>query len=453
LLFADIEYARQRCLAFAAAINEHNILARPCKLQPYPPQQATFHPSRTSTMPRIAGLALIYALSSGLARADEWPQFRGPAGDGHARQRGLPLSWSEEQNVAWKTPITGLGWSSPVIRDGKIWLTTALDGGRSLRAVCLDADSGDLVYDQEIFHVETPAPVHKKNSFASPTPILEGDRVYLHFGDNGTACLTDDGTIVWRTNELKYAHGHGPAGSPVLYNDLLIASCDGTDVQYVVALDKSSGSIRWKTDRQGAMAYSTPLVFQADGRDQLVSTGGEWVMGYDPSTGDELWRVQYPRGYSNVPRPVYACGLVFVASGYDTPWLYAIRPDGRGDVTGTHVEWKLQKGAPLNPSPLVIGDEIYLVDDKGTATCLDAKTGEKHWQKRVPGDYSASPLHADDRIYLTNEVGATTVIAPGRTFMELATNTVDGNTLASLAVAGRAIYLRTDKHLYRIEEL
>jgi outer membrane protein assembly factor BamB len=403
-------------------------------------------------MHRILNIVIIATLAASAGAAEEWPQFRGPAGDGHARQQGLPLTWSESENIVWKLPIAGLGWSSPVIRDEKIWLTTALDDGRSLRAVCVDAPAGKILKDVEVFQVDPPLPVHRKNSHASPTPILHEDRVYVHFGDNGTACLDDDGGIVWRTNGLKYAHGHGPAGSPVLYRDLLIASCDGTDVQYVVALDKNTGEIRWKTDRTGSMAYSTPLVINVAGLDQLVSTGGEWVVAYDPATGEELWRARYPGGYSNVPRPVFGKGLVFVAAGYDTPWLYAIRPDGRGDVTGSHVEWKLQKGAPLNPSPLLAGDELYLVSDNGIASCLDAVTGSAHWVGRLPGNYSASPLLADERIYLTNETGVTTVIAPGREFKELATNTVDGRTLASLAVAGRAIYLRTDSHLYRIEE-
>ncbi|HEV3006120.1 MAG TPA: PQQ-binding-like beta-propeller repeat protein, partial [Pirellulales bacterium] len=392
-------------------------------------------------MPRILAIVIFAIIASGTAAADEWPQFRGPAGDGHANQQGLPLTWSESEHVVWKLPIAGLGWSSPVIRDGRIWLTTALDDGRSLRAVCVDAKQGQVVRDVEVFHLEVPAPVHRKNSHASPTPILEGRRVFVHFGDNGTACLADDGKVIWRNVDLKYAHGHGPAGSPVLYHDLLIASCDGTDVQYVVALDKNSGTIRWKTARVGAMAYSTPLVITVAGRDQVVSTGGEWVVAYEPATGEELWRARYAGGYSNVPRPVFGKGLVFVASGYDTPWLYAIRPDGRGDVSGSHVAWKLQKGAPLNPSPLLVGDELYLVDDKGIASCLDATTGETRWQKRVPGNYSASPLLADGRIYLTNETGVTTVIAAGREFKELATNAVEGHTLASLAVAGRAILL------------
>ncbi|HQU42574.1 MAG: pyrrolo-quinoline quinone [Planctomycetia bacterium 21-64-5] len=391
-------------------------------------------------------LILIFHVTAGA----EWPQFRGPDGQGHAPQRGLATSWSETENLAWKVPVAGRGWSSPVIGNGQIWLTTALDQGHSLHAVCLDEASGKLLHDVEVFRVENPGTVHSKNSFASPTAVLEGDRVYVHFGDLGTACLTTRGDVVWRTNELKYKHGHGPAGSPVLYGDLLIVSCDGTDVQYVAALDKQSGKLRWKSDRQGRMAYSTPLVITVDGKDQLISTGGDQAIAYVPDTGKEIWRVRYD-GYSEVPRPVFGQGLLFLASGYDTPWLYAVRPDGQGDVTDTHVVWKLQHGAPLNPSPLVVGDALFLVSDKGIASCLDAKSGEKHWQKRLPGNYSASPLLADGRVYITNESGLTTVIAPTSDYTELAANPIDGETLASLAVSGKAIFLRSDTHLYRIE--
>ena len=385
------------------------------------------------------------------AAADEWPQFRGPDGQGHASQRGLPTEWSETKNIVWKTPIEGLGWSSPVIRGQQIWLTTATEEGHSLRAVCVDLDSGKIVHDVEAFQVESPGSVHSKNSHASPSAVLEGDRVYVHFGDNGTACLSSEGEVLWRNNEVKYAHGHGPAGSPVLYKDLLIASCDGTDIQYVVALDKHSGKLRWKTDRKGRMAYSTPLVIRVGDEDQLVSTGGDAVVAYNPADGEELWRVRYD-GYSEVPRPVYGQGLVFVSSGYDSPVMYAIRPDGRGDVTDTHVAWTLSKAAPLNPSPLLIGEDLYLVSDQGIASCLEAKTGEKRWQKRLPGNYSTSPLAADGKIYITNETGLTTVLAAGAEYQELAANQLEGRTLASLAVSGHALYLRTDTHLYRIEE-
>lgn len=401
---------------------------------------------------RCLALVSVLLFCSHLRAADdEWPQFRGPDGQGHAGQRGLPTKWSETENVAFKAPVAGLGWSSPVIAAGQVWLTTALDKGHSLRAVCLDATSGETLHDVEVFHADDPGGIHSKNSYASPTPILEQGRVYLHFGDLGTACLSADGQVVWRNNELKYSHGHGPAGSPVLYHDLLIVSCDGIDVQYVAALDKHTGKLRWKTDRKGRMAYSTPLVITVGGADQLVSTGGEQAMAYEPDSGKEIWRVRYD-GYSEVPRPVYGQGLVFLATGYDTPWLYAVRPDGRGDVTDSHVVWKLQKGAPLNPSPLLVGDELYLVSDQGIASCLDAKTGDKHWQKRLPGNYSASPLLADDKVYITNEHGLTTVIEPAKEYRQLATNEIDGQTLASLAVSGKAIFLRSGTHLYRIEE-
>lgn len=402
-------------------------------------------------MSRLSFALVLFAAAIAPAGADEWPQFRGPDGQGHASQRGLPLEWSETKNVVWKTPIEGLGWSSPVIRGKQIWLTTATDEGRSLRAVCVDLDSGKKVHDVEVFQVESPGSVHSKNSHASPSAVLEGDRVYVHFGDNGTACLSSDGKVLWRNNELKYAHGHGPAGSPVLYKDLLVVSCDGTDIQYVAALDKRSGKLRWKTDRKGRMAYSTPLVIRVGNEDQLISTGGDAVVAYAPADGEELWRVRYD-GYSEVPRPVFGQGLVFISSGYDSPVLYAIRPDGRGDVTDTHVAWTLSKAAPLNPSPLLIGTALYLVSDKGIASCLDAKTGEQRWQKRVPGNYSASPLAADGKIYFTNETGLTTVLADAEEYQELAANQVEGRTLASLAVSGRALYLRTDTHLYRIEE-
>ena len=401
---------------------------------------------------RSCGLvALCLLVVTAPVRADDWPQFRGPDGQGHAGQRGLPLEWSEEQNIVWKAPVPGLGWSSPTILGRQIWLTTALDEGRSLHVVCMDRETGEVLHDVEAFQIADPGKIHSKNSHASPSPILEGDRVYVHFGDNGTACLSTDGKVLWRNQELIYAHGHGPGGSPVLYKDLLIVSCDGTDRQFVAALDKHSGKLRWKTKREGRMAYSTPLVIRAAGRDQVISTGGDAVVSYNPADGEEIWRVRYD-GYSEVPRPVYGQGLVFVCSGYNTPLLYAIRPDGEGDVTDTHVAWKTTKAAPLNPSPLLIGEELYFVSDRGVAVCVDAKTGDQHWQKRLPGNYSASPLAADGRIYFTNETGETTVIAPGKEFKSLASNLVDGRTLASLAVSGKAFYLRTDTHLYRIEE-
>jgi outer membrane protein assembly factor BamB len=404
----------------------------------------------------IYGLAIAlwtHVASVQVASAENWPQFRGPGGQGHSAERGLPLTWSETENIAWKTPLPGLGWSSPAIQGDQIWLTTATNDGHSLRALCVNRPDGKIVQDVEVFEKAAPGPIHDKNSHASPTPLIEGDRVYVHFGAHGTACLTTGGEIVWKTEELTHDHRHGPGGSPVVHGDLLIINCDGADLQFVVALDKRTGETRWRSDREGAMAYSTPLVINVGGHQQLVTTGGEQVIAYDPSTGQEIWRARYPGGYSNVPRPVYGHGLVFVCSGYNTPQVFAIRPQGAsGDVTETHVAWKLERGAPHNPSPLLVGSELYLVSDKGIATCLDAKTGKVHWQQRLGGNFSASPLLAEGRIYLLSEEGLTTVIAPGKEFKRLAANQLDGRTLASIAVSQRAFYLRSADHLYRIEQ-
>lgn len=397
--------------------------------------------------------ALCAALLSSLAAAD-WPQFRGPDGQGHCDETGLPLSWSEEKNVTWKTPLEGLGWSSPAIQGEQIWVTTATEEGQSLRAVCIHRDSGEILHDVEVIRQPPPEPVHQKNSHASPTPIVEGDRVYLHYGAHGTACISTAGEVLWRNHELKYAHQHGPGGSPASFEDVLIICCDGTDVQFVVALEKQSGRIRWKTTRSGnntPMAYCTPLIIEVDGRPQALCPGGGQMVSYDPRTGAELWKVRYD-GYSVVPRPVYGDGRVFFSSSYNNAVLYAARVDGAGDVTDTHVEWSMSRGAPHNPSTLLVGEELYVVSDRGLLTCLDAASGEEIWQEQLGGNYSASPLYADGRIYLTDEDGRTVVIAPGREYEEFADNQVEGRTLASLAVADGAIFLRTDTHLYRIEE-
>jgi len=399
--------------------------------------------------PIIIGAMLLLSV---LAPAENWTEFRGPTGQGHSRERGLPLTWSETENVAWKVPIPGRGWSSPVVVDDQIWLTTAMEDGRSLRALCLNRDTGRIVHNVEVFQLTDPGAVHQKNSHASPTPILEGDRVYLHFGSHGTACITRSGQIVWKTQELKYYHRHGPGGSPVVYGDLLIVSCDGYDIQFVVALDKQTGKIRWKSPRKGYQAYTTPLTIQVHGKDQLISPGAHRAVAYEPLTGKEIWSVRYGDGYSNVPRPVFGHGLVFICSGFEQAELLAVRPDGQGDVTDSHVAWSLKRAVPLTPSPLLVGEELYLVSDNGIASCLDAKTGKTHWQQRLGGNHSASPIFAEGRIYFLNEEGESVVIEPGKEFKKLATNRLDGQTLASMAVSGKAIFIRSAGHLYRLQQ-
>jgi outer membrane protein assembly factor BamB len=403
---------------------------------------------------------LLVAGAAALVQAEDWPQFRGPTGQGHATERGLPLEWSESKNIIWKTAVPGLGWSSPAVAGGRVWLTTVVESkerrGRvsaSLRALAFDVATGRELVNVEVFHLDDAGYVNPKNSRASPTPIVNGDRVYVHFGAEGTAALTSAGEIVWKTR-LNYDPQHGGGGSPALHGDLLIVNCDGNEVAYVVALDKHTGKVRWKTDRRQpvAQAYTTPLVIRVGERDQLVSVGAFRTAAYDPQSGKEIWRVRYADGFSNVPRPVYGHGLVFITTGFFQPALLAVRADGSGDVTDTHVAWTLRRAVPLTPSPLLVGDELYIVSDNGIATCLDAKTGAVLWQERLSGSHSASPIYADGRIYFLGEDGVATVIAPGRTFQRLASNRLDGATLASIAVARGSLFVRTDAHLYRIAE-
>lgn len=390
------------------------------------------------------------AVLLGVCLSQDWPQFRGPTGQGHSEERGLPLTWSETQHVKWKVPIPGRGWSSPAIQGDRIWLTTATDNGRSLRAIGLDRESGRILHDVEVIRVRDPGAINAKNSQASPTPVIEGDRVYLHFGAYGTAAIDDGGKVIWKT-ELQYSHGqHGPGGSPALYEDLLVVSCDGEDVQFVVALDKRTGKVRWKKFRNGFQAYSTPLVIRLAAGDQLVSTGAHRAVSYEPLTGKEIWSVNYGDGFSNVPRPVYSAGLVFICTGFQQPSLLAVRVDGRRDVTKTHVAWSLSRGVPLTPSPLVVGDQLYMVSDNGIASSMEAATGKELWRVRLGGNHSASPTYADGRIYFLSEEGESVVVAPGAEFRPLARNQLDGPTLASMAVSRGSIFIRSQTHLYRV---
>lgn len=399
-------------------------------------------------------LVAAIALSGLTARAEDWPQFRGPAGQGHSVERGVPSQWSESKNVLWKVPIGGLGWSSPAVASGRVWLTAALEKQFpiSLRAIALDAATGRELINVEVFTVEPNPLLNAKNSYASPTPLIEGGRVYVHFGPYGTAALSTSGEVLWRAT-LAYDPEHGNGGSPALYGDLLIINCDGIDEAYVVALDKNSGRIRWKTPRlkPSGHAYSTPLVIRSSKRDQVVSVGAFRVEAYEPQTGNEIWRVQYAEGYSNVPRPVFGDGLVYVTTGLQRPVLMAIRIDGAGDVTRTRVVWQVDRSVPVTPSPILVGNELYMVSDLGVATCMDAKTGKPYWQERLGGNFSASPVFADGRIYFLNETGVTTVIAPGRMFRKLATNSLDDAwTLASIAISEGTLFIRTADHVYRI---
>ncbi len=396
--------------------------------------------------------------------AEDWSEFRGPGGQGHSAAVNLPEEFGEKRNLAWKVPLEGEGWSSPVTYDGRIFLTSAAlppqgkGNDRALRVLCLDAASGKEIWNVQVFE-QTDAQIphiHQKNSHASPTPITDGKFVYVHYGTAGTACLTLDGEIVWRNRELVYDQRHGNGGSPVLVDGQLVVSCDGYDVQFVIALDRRTGDVRWKKSRpqtkaEKKFAFSTPLVIDVDGKKQIVSPGANNIVAYDPADGRSIWYVQHP-GYSTIPRPVFAHRLIFMCTGYDRSELLAIRPDGRGDVTESHVAWRETRSVPHTPSLLVVGDDLYAMADEGILSCFHAATGELKWKKRIGGNYSASPLYADGKIYLLSEDGVATVVKPGDAYRELARNPLKARALASFGVIDQALLVRTAEHLYRFEK-
>lgn len=412
-------------------------------------------------------LAAFAAAAGASALAGEhWPEFRGAGGTGISDAKGLPLRWSETENIRWKTPIHDKGWSSPVVWDRQVWLTTAPADGKQLYALCVDRDSGKIVHDLKIFDVEKPQSMgdaQTYNSYASPTPTIEAGRVFVHFGSAGTACLDSaTGKPIWTRRDLECNHFRGAGSSPILFEDLLILTFDGFDQQYVVALDKATGKTRWKQPRainygtdNGDLkkAYSTPTVLTIDGKPQLVSPSAGATIAYEPSTGRELWKVHHG-GMNAAARPQRAAGLIFVCPADAGPTrLVAVRTGGAGDITSSHVAWKQNRGVPNRSSPVVLDDLLYMVSDKvGVASCLDAKTGNTIWQQRLEGEFVASPVCAEGRLYCFNRDGAAFVVATGREAKVLARNQLDDGCMASPAIAGKALFVRTRTHLYRIEE-
>ncbi|MFV1967521.1 MAG: PQQ-binding-like beta-propeller repeat protein [Pirellulaceae bacterium] len=392
--------------------------------------------------------------------AENWPQFRGPDGNGHSSARDLPRTWNTTRNVAWKTHIHGRGWSSPVIWGSQVWVTTAAEDGERLFAVCIDRDTGEIIHDIPVFEVDEPEQIAAVNSYASPTSVVEDGRVYVHYGTYGTACLdTKTGRIIWTRRDLNCDHHEGPGASPILFSELLIFHVDGRDVQYVVGLDKNTGETVWKTHRSidyskyntnFRKAFCTPLVIDWRGRKELVSPGAKAVMGYDPYSGKELWKVRY-NGWSVTPRPLFGHGLLFVITDFVHPELWAIRPGGNGDVSESHVVWSLRKGMPKAPSSLLIGDLLFVVNDDGVVHCVEARTGRVVWRERIGGNHWASPVFADGCIYFVSREGEVTLIEPSRKFHRIAVNQMGEECMASPAAIGRSIFLRTQTNLYRLE--
>jgi outer membrane protein assembly factor BamB len=405
-------------------------------------------------------LVTLLPVSVGSA-AENWPEFRGPHGDGTSTATGLSTTWSESEHVTWKTPIHGRGWSSPVIWDRQIWMTTATPDGKQLFAVCVDRDSGKITHDILLFEIAEPQFRHAFNSYASPTPVIEEGRVYVHFGSPGTACLdTETGKVLWTRQDLPCNHFRGAGSSPILYENLLVVAYDGFDLNYVVAFDKLTGKTVWQRDRNIAYenddgdqhkAYCTARVVEIDGKPQLVYPSAGATIAYEPRTGEEIWRVNHG-GMNAASRPLYGDGRFYLSTADGGFKLFALRAGGSGDITDTHVEWKCKEGAPSRSSQLLIGNRIFMVHDRGVATCLDTSTGKPVWQKRLGGDFSASPLYAEGRIYYCSQDGRTFVLAAADEFTLLATNTLDDGFMASPAVYDKALFLRTEANLYRIED-
>lgn len=431
----------------------------------------------------------LLALSTGVAASTPWPQFRGPNGDGIATAENVPVTFGESDALKWKTELPGRGWSSPVFDGKTLWMTTAeevfpgeeektrilKEAGEEekvfasrqvatrieLAAVAVDYESGKILKTVPLADIDNPQTIHTLNSFASPTPVLENGILYAHFGTFGTFAIdTAKGEIVWQV-KIDLEHGVGPGSSPVLHEGRLILICDGVDRQFVTALDATDGKTVWTTERPAMRtptgdqkkSYNTPVIVTGrDGKEQLICMGAQWLVSYDPATGSELWRLDHGDGFSVVPRPVYSpkTGLLYLSTGYGKPELLAVRIDGKGDITGSDkIAWREAKRIPARPSPLLIGDELYVIADGGVASCFDAGTGTLHWTERVDGNYSASPLFADGHIYFASHEGVVTVIKPGRTFEVVSKNTLEGTIMASpLALDGNLI-VRSGTALYR----
>ena len=379
---------------------------------------------------------------------------------GVSEARGLPIEWSPTKNVVWKIEVPGKGWSSPVLSGGKLYLTTATgdpkEGNVSLRAIALDAATGRTLFDTEVFRPDpsVAARMHQKNSLASPTPIVTSDRLFVHFGHMGTAALDLEGKVLWRQTDLNYPPVHGTGGSPVLVKNVLVFSCDGAADPFVVALDAATGNVQWNTPRRADVkkrfSFSTPLAIEVAGQTQIISPGSGYVGSYDLKNGRELWRVNYGEGYSVVPRPVYAHGILFLSSGFDQAEVYAIKPAGaRGDVTDTHVAWRQRRGAPHSPSLMALGDEVYFVSDGGGLSGAEAGTGDAQLAQPLRRRVPASPAPAEGRIYFQSEEGSGFVVKASKTFELLASNDLKERSLASYAVEDGAIYIRTESNLYK----
>lgn len=426
---------------------------------------------------RCMWLAALTVCAAGAFAEDiNWPEFRGPRGDGATTSTGLPTHWSETNHVRWKTALPGRAWSSPVIWDRQVWVSTATPDGRQLSALCLNRDSGQIERQIKLFDVEHPQFAHEFNSYASPTPALAQGRAFVSFGSPGTACLdTATGRVLWERRDLECNHYRGAGSSPILGAGLLFMNFDGSDHQFVVALDPLTGQTAWRVERSvnygdlgpdgkpqdngdWRKAFATCRLASFDGVPQLISQGAKAVYGYEPKSGAELWRLEEKTSHSAGTRPAVGMGLVFVPSGWSQGQLLAIHPgrageslDANGSATNAGslaLAWKTRKGVPKKPSLTLVGDLLFGIDDNGVANCWEAATGRVVWSERIGGNYSAAPLAAEGRLYFFSEEGKGTVVAAARQFTRVAQNQLGDGFMASPAVSGRFLFVRSRSALY-----
>lgn len=410
----------------------------------------------------VSLLALSFIATSA-ARAEDWPCFRGPGRQGISQEKNIPTQWSDSSNIRWKTPIAGEGWSSPIVSGDRIFVTTGLDGGKSLHLVCLDRSTGKIAWDKEL----TQQPLKYKqgpNSYATSTPVTDGQRVYAVACDGRILAADMDGKVVWTNSDFDYYSQHGLAVSPVLYEDLVIVPFDWSspgpntsvgwqspwDKAVILAVDKNTGQTRWKGSRGSSqIAHVTPQIATVDGRDQLVSGAGGVVQGFDLKTGERLWTVSSP-GEGVVPSVVVGDGMAFTSSGFGEETILAVRLGGRGDVTQTHVAWRVKEDVPHVPSLLYVSGRLYAVTDTGVISCRQGATGELIWRQRLGGKYSPSPVWANGKVYCMAEKGKMTVIEDGPAFKVIAQNELGETCCASPAISQGNLFIRTEKALYCI---
>jgi len=413
---------------------------------------------------RLTYLSLIcltsILLSGQSLHSEDWTRFRGPNGQGISSEKGLPTNWSATENIAWKTPIPGDGWSSPIVLGNQIFLTTATDEGASCRLICVNREDGTITWNTEV-HRQKPGPKRRQNSYATPTPVTDGKRVYAVFYDGTVVAVDLKGKLVWKNTEVDFFSLHGLGASPILVQDQLVMPFDGSsrtenrlgwkipwEQAVVLALDTANGKVRWRGKRgKSRVGHVTPIVVE-DGK-QIVTAGGDRVQGFDTNTGERIWSI-YSQGEGVTPSPVVGDGLIYTSSGFEEPTIRAIRLGGQGDITKSHIAWEQKKGVPVLASPLFVSPYLYTITRDNILHCLNAENGDIVWQKRLQGVYSASPVLVEGRIYILSEDGVTLVLQPGDRYDEIARNELGERCLASMAVSQGHFYVRAAQHLYCI---